>query len=308
MKPLSEALPWGLLAEARRPVEDGPSGKWTRPEKDAVPASKAPRLEVLLQPRPLILTGLPYKRNDSLREITRTARTGAASVLKVTFLATESRYSLPFGADRGLLAWITTRAFADGRVRFCAIRDYFRAFRLDAGGRSYALFRERYQRIANLALRIEEISADERRVKRLFLVPEASEPPSLSKGTASELERNLLSYHRYGFELDPGFWQYLKDTRIPTPLDLLRRFHDQPQAWDFAQLLLFRCYTARSPSVVPWEAALGAARRRERPPSPAEGQARRRSPYRPELPPPRQGSLPAGSLRARGVARRMPMK
>lgn len=244
------------MRELDRPAEDGPSRVWRRPEPAAVPASRAPRLEVLLQPRPLIVTGLPYKRDDSLREVTRTARIGADLVLRVTFLATDSRYALPFGADRGLLAWITTRAFADGTVRFSAVREYFRAFRLDPGGRSYRLFRERYQRIANLALRIEEISSQGRQVRRLFLIPAASEPPALAEGSERDLERQVLSYERYGFELDPAFWQYLRDTRIPTPLDLLRRFHDQPQAWDFAQLLLFRCYTARSPSVIPWDELL----------------------------------------------------
>ena len=45
MKRLSEALPWDLLREIQRPGEAGPSGKWSRPEKGAVPGSMAPRLD-----------------------------------------------------------------------------------------------------------------------------------------------------------------------------------------------------------------------------------------------------------------------
>ena len=256
MKPLGACWPPEITREIEKAGTDGSSRRWSQPAPRGVPGSKAPRLEVLLQPRPLIVTGLPYKRNDSLREVKRTARIGVGSSLSVTYLATDSRYPLPFGADRGLLAWITTRAFADGTVRFSAIAEYFRAFRLDPGGRSYRLFRERYQRISNLALRIEEVSAEGRTVRRLFLVPSAFEPPALVEGSAGDLKRQLLSYDRYGLELDSSFWQYLRETRIPTPLDLLRTFHDAPQAWDFAQLVLFRCYTARSVSVIPWEELL----------------------------------------------------
>lgn len=212
----------------------------------------AARPEILLQPRPLILAGLPYRRDDSIRELTRTARTGRHSFLRVTFIATDRRFPLPFGADRSLLAWITTKAFASGSVRFSAIADYFRAFGLDRGGRSYRIFRERFQRIANLAIRIEEIHEDERRVRRLFLVPESVEPLDLLEGGAAGVGRRLFAYERYGFRLDESFWRYLRETRVPMPIRVLRELHDQPQAWDFAQLLLYRCHVARAPSVIPW--------------------------------------------------------
>ena len=205
-----------------------------------------------MQPRPFILAGLPYRRDDSVRELTRTARTGRRSFLRVTFLATNGRFPLPFGADRSLLAWITTKAFANGSVRFPAIADYFRAFGLDRGGRSYAIFRERFQRIANLAIRIEEIDEDERRTRRLFLIPESVEPLELLDAPSAGLGRGLFAYERYGFRLDEGFWRYLRETRIPMPIRVLKELHDQPQAWDFAQFLLYRCHVARSPSVVPW--------------------------------------------------------
>ena len=207
--------------------------------------------EVLLQPRPFVLTGLPYRRTQH-REITRTARVGKASWLRVTYLATDSRFPLPFGADRGLLAWITTQAFATGAVRFSAITEYFRAFGLDPGGRGYRLFRERFERIAHLAIRIEQIDQDARTVRKLFLIPQPVEPRKLLEGPVGDLERKVLSYERYGFELDPGFWEYLKATRVPTPLALLRKLHARPLAWDLTQLVLYRCFAAKKPSAIPW--------------------------------------------------------
>lgn len=239
-----------------RPPEPAPVVTLAPPPAPA-PVARPPRREILLQPRPLVLAALPYKRDDSVRALTRVARTGAASTLKVTYIATEDRYPLPFGADRGLLAWITTKGFATGEVRFSTIRQYFDAFQLDDGGRGYRIFRERFQRVANLAIRIEQTDGASREVKRLLLVPESHEPIELSSGSVADLERKLLSYHRYSFSLDPRFLGYLKATRIPTPLDLLRQLHDSPREWDFAQLVLFRCFAAQSLSVIPWPELLG---------------------------------------------------
>ncbi|HEX4952701.1 MAG TPA: hypothetical protein VF017_04825 [Thermoanaerobaculia bacterium] len=211
--------------------------------------------EVLLQPRPFVVAALPLRREDAVREVTRTARTGRSSWLRVTYQATDPRFPLPFGADRSLLAWITTKAFQDGAVRFSAITEYFRAFGLDQGGRAYRVFRERFERVARLAIQIEEIDQEERRTRRLVLMPEAVEPLELLNGgsRAGQLaDRRLLAYHRYGFDLDPDFWRYLRETRVPTPLSALRPFHHRPLAWDFTQLLLWRCYAARSAAVVPF--------------------------------------------------------
>ncbi len=213
-------------------------------------------LGILLQPRPLILTGLPYKPTTQ-REVTRTARTGAHSRLTVTYLATNARYGLPFGADRALLAWITTRAYNDGFVPFDIIRQYLHAFELDDGGRGYRLFRERYLRVVNLALRVEEISSSARSTRRLFVVPASKEPTSLDSSPDFDRRCRSHSSARFGLTLDATFWRYLRDTGVPTPLGLLRRFHHQPQAWDFCQLVLFRCYSARTTSWVPWEELLG---------------------------------------------------
>jgi hypothetical protein len=253
MKTLAEVLREGLFGEP-----GGAAPPLPRPEEPAWgrgPASASPRLAVLLQPRPLILSGLPYKPTTR-REVTRTARTGAGSWLTVTYLATDDRYGLPFGADRALLAWITTKAFGDGSVRFSAVAEYFDHFGLHRSGADYRRFRERWQRVSNLALRLEETSPDERHVRRLFLVPTSREPLSLDAASTADIGRECLRYNRHGFDLDPTFWQYLRDTRVPTPLALLRRFHDQPQAWDFCQLVLFRCYSARSTSVIPWSELL----------------------------------------------------
>lgn len=189
-----------------------------------------------------------------MREVTCTARTGRHAYLTITYIATDERFPLPFGADRSLLAWITTKAFDDGWVTFTAITEYFRAFNLDTGGRGYKLFRERFQRIANLAIRLETWEEHERHVQRFFLLPVTHEPTELLSGGEGELDlsRKLLTDRHYGFRLAPPSRSSSAPTASPPPLRLLRAFHNAPQAWDFAQLLVYRSYVAKEPTVIPW--------------------------------------------------------
>jgi hypothetical protein len=198
------------------------------------------------------VTGLPYKCDDSVREVTRRARLGARTWLSVTYIATHPDYPLPYGADRGLLAWMTTQAFATGAVQFSAIADYLRTFHLDQGGKSYELFRERFQRIANLAIRIEREEGHDCTVNRLFLIPASYEPIELGQKTLTPPTRKILSYHRYGFLLEARFHDYLRENPVPVPLKVARAFHNSPRRWDFALLVLYRSFAAANPTVIPW--------------------------------------------------------
>ncbi len=224
------------------------------PNRTPAPGSLTER--ILLLPKPLVLTGLPYKCDPTVRQVTRRARLGRERWITVTYLATHPDFSLPFGADRALLAWITTQAFATGQVHFSAIADYFRAFGLDTGGRAYTIFRQRYQRIANLAIRIEQLDPDQRTTQRLFVIPTSQEPLELLTGSTRNLERKLLRYHRYGFTLDNNLWRYLRENPVPAPLAVLRAFHNSPRGWDLAQLVLYRSFVAKRPTVIPWDALL----------------------------------------------------
>jgi hypothetical protein len=208
--------------------------------------------EILLLPRPFVVTGLPYKRDQAVREVTRLAQLGAATRLRVTYIATHPDYPLPFGADRGLLAWITTEAFRTGAVQFSAIADYLRTFHLDRGGKSYRLFRERFARLAHLAIRIEREEDPDRTVNRLFLIPTSYEPIELARSSSQSPDRKILSYQRYGFLLDTRFWEYLRSTPVPIPLAIARACHNSPRRWDFALLVLYRSFAATRPTVISW--------------------------------------------------------
>jgi hypothetical protein len=58
---------------------------------------------------------------------------------------------------------------------------------------------------------------------------------------------------RYGIVLDPAFHEYLRSNPVVLPLTLMRRFHNRPLFWDAASFLLYRCWVARTPAVIPWK-------------------------------------------------------
>lgn len=211
--------------------------------------------ELLLQAKALVLCALPYKRTRD-RIITRTARVGKDAEISVTFAAVGKGAELPFGADRALLGWIQTRAFRNGFIEFQTLREFLGAFGLNDSGANYRRFRERVDRLVHLSISIEATTADALAVENIHPVRTAYYPRT-AKAARRRLDSEqagqvLMIPERYGFRLDPEFWSYLQANPVPLPLPLMRLFHDKPKAWDFCQFLLFRCYSARSVSVVPW--------------------------------------------------------
>jgi hypothetical protein len=202
-----------------------------------------------------LLCALPYRRIEE-RRVVRTAQLGRETMLRVTFTALGDP-PLPFGADRALLAWIQTRAFPDGLVTFMSLRDFFDAFGLDTGGRNYRRFTERLERLKHLSVTVAIESEDEEILVNTTPIKAAYTPKStgeMRKRIASEDAGQVLMVPvRYGFRLDPDFWRYLQNNPVPMPLPLMRAFHDEPKAWDFTQLVLWRCFAARQTSRVPWQ-------------------------------------------------------
>ncbi len=56
------------------------------------------------------------------------------------------------GADRALLAWITTLTYDTGFVNFASLTDFFEAFQLARSGVQYRRFEERLQRLLSLSM------------------------------------------------------------------------------------------------------------------------------------------------------------
>ena len=213
----------------------------------------------LVQAKALIFCALPYSRIPD-RSVTRRARVGRDSVLTVTFTSIEPGIPLPYGADRALLGWIQTLCYHDRFVSFETLTQFFRAFGITDCGREYARFRGRLERLMSLAL---SVRLDEGHTSaRLAMQPLKKSvtprtPRDVRLSLAAEASNQLvLLKNRWGFELDPDFHAYLRANPVPMPLALMRRFRSQPKAWDFAQFVLFRSFSASTPSVVPWNELL----------------------------------------------------
>src|SRR4051794_17966086 len=213
----------------------------------------------LVQAKALIFCALPYSRIPD-RAVTRRARIGRESVLTVTFASIEPGVPLPYGADRALLGWIQTLCYHDRFVSFETLAEFFRAFGLSDSGREYARFRGRLERLMSLAISVRFEDGDSS--ARLAMQPLKKSvtprtPRDVRLRLAAEAANQLvLLKNRWGFELDPDFHAYLRANPVPMPLALMRRFRSQPKAWDFAQFVLFRSFSASSTSVVPWQELL----------------------------------------------------
>jgi hypothetical protein len=220
----------------------------------------APSLSAnLVQAKALIFCALPYSRIQD-RSVTRRARIGRNAFLTVTFASIEPGVPLPYGADRALLGWIQTLCYHDRFVSFDTLTQFFRAFGLSDCGREYARFRGRLERLMSLALsvRLDEGDTSARvAMQPLKKSVTPRTPRDVRLSLAAEAANQLvLLKNRWGFELDPDFHAYLRANPVPMPLALMRRFRSQPKAWDFAQFVLFRSFSASAPSIVPWNELL----------------------------------------------------
>ncbi len=213
------------------------------------------RSELLIQAKGLLLCTLPLKRTTATR-LHRRAKIGQRDEIFVTFAAIDPGIALPFGADRALLAWIQTRAFRDGYILFDTLNDFFSAFQLNSSGANYARFKTRLQRLANLTIQVRisgsDIDITNAPPLERAVFPDTPIDRRQLNITGRDGRERVVRTARYGLKLSRSFHRYLCQNPIPLPLGLLRRFHDQPMAWDLASLTIWRCYVASRASFIPW--------------------------------------------------------
>ena len=75
---------------------------------------------LLLAAKALVFCGFPYQRS-SLTTVVREAHLGADTHLTVYLSTTEPNVPTPYGADRALLAWITTLTYDTGFVTLISV-------------------------------------------------------------------------------------------------------------------------------------------------------------------------------------------
>ena len=211
--------------------------------------------DLLITAQALILCGLPYRKTDAPRHI-REAKTAHGTV-RLTVTALDEDTPLPFGKDRAVLAWITTKALqADNpRVEWATAGEYLDAFGLDKGGRGYRLLGESWERLAKASILLE-VRRNEAKHIRPTLIFERADLPT-ARDTKDEEEHGLvlLPGMKYGVELGRTLWENLRSHPVPLSLSLMREFQDEPKAWDFVAFVSWRSYVCREtsrPARIPW--------------------------------------------------------
>lgn len=204
----------------------------------------------------MILCTLPYSEQKE-RQITRKARLGDGSYLNVTFTAARAGVPIPWGADRKLLAWIFDRAIQaqSSYISWESANEYLREMGLSLGGKNNRLLYERFRRISGLVINIERRGQNED-LNTTFPIIEKSRLPSSVTGRQIEAgQQSLPEMHdRFGFTLNAMLWDDIRHHRVALPREIWRDLKGPSQVQDIVFWLLFRCYSARSESVIPWSA------------------------------------------------------
>lgn len=221
------------------------------------------RTEAIQIARAIALAGLPKRKTNS-RDLVRTLRLGKDLWLRVSY-STGSKGVLPYGEDRFVLAGIQSLALQrySPVVFFDEVSELLKMFKLSSDGRTLQLLRERFVRLAGLAIRLcfaeteeglERARAGESSfVIQKYLLPTREELRCERIGAIS-LPRLTPDQGKvqYGVVLSPYFWEHLKESknRLLLPLELMRLFVNQPTGWDYASFLVHRCSRAKTHSVI----------------------------------------------------------
>lgn len=221
------------------------------------------RTEAIQTARAIMLAGLPKRRTAS-KGLIRTLRLGKDLWLRVIY-STDSDGILPYGEDRFVLAGIQHLALEQRSpvVYFEEVTELLKLFGLSTDGRTLQRLRERFERIAKLAIRLcfaqteqglERARAGESSfVIQKYLLPTREELRCERIGELS-LPRLVPEQGRvrFGVVLSPYFWEHLKEpkNRLILPLDLMKLFVDNPTGWDYGSFLVDRCLRARTHSIL----------------------------------------------------------
>ena len=146
-------------------------------------------------------------------------------------------------------------------VLFNRVGTLLKTFGLSEDGRTIALLRQRFERLAGLSVRLtfgqDEKELEQRsHAEQIFIIRKYSLPTRKALAAEHAGQLMLVGAYPYGVVLSADFWDHLADTknRLLVPLELLKLFIDKPTGWDYLCFLASRCGAAKRVSKVPHEA------------------------------------------------------
>jgi len=212
---------------------------------------------LLVTAQALVLCGLPYKKIKETH-YQRFAKTPQGS-LTMTITAQDPKYPIPYGRDRALLAWVTTKAIQGKSpvVQWKSTNEFMKTFNIDQGGKDYKLVWNSWQRLARASILLNYSTSDAGENVRSFPFFESTfvpGPPVMS-GKVVDIRSRMLPGFCYYIELSNTLWEHLKKHPVPLSLELMKQFKNEPKAWDFAAFLSWRSFLCRmnvKVARIPW--------------------------------------------------------
>jgi len=200
----------------------------------------------------LILCALPYSPTDETK-ITRRCRLSDGTKLSVTFSAMREGVSMPFGADRQLLAWMFDSALREGSpiVKWKSALQYQKDTGKTKAGKNNRDLKERFARLSGLGIVIERNGGETG--ASLLVIEKWNLPSSIDKH-AETRERVALTEggKGYGFQLGSHLWEEIRKHHVVLPRQLWINSSKSWRIQDASLWLYYRCYSAQSTSRVGW--------------------------------------------------------
>lgn len=205
--------------------------------------------EVIRIAQALVLCGLPYSRTDE-RQISRKARLGDGSFLHVGFTAGIPDIDLPFGADRKLLAWLLDKAVRSDLtfIGWDSAWRYQEEMGLSHSGKTYQNLRQSFLRLTGLAISVRRKNVATTSGENYFVFERYNLPRSIVRVDGVHPSDEPL-----GVTINAAFHKELRAHSVAVPRALWRQPKGNSQVHDMVLWLYFRCYSANSESVIPWD-------------------------------------------------------
>lgn len=211
--------------------------------------------EVMQVAQALILCGLPYRPTETVR-LARKARLADGSTVTVTFTAAIEGVPLPFGSDRTVLHFIFDKAIKSGRrfVSWETAKEFIEAMGMQKNGKNYADLRARFARIRGLAISVLRTGPSGETAMVMPIIRRSHLPTSVDvkSDIAGKQLLPLGDGITFGVEIDEEFFSELKQHHVPVPSCILQNTRKQSQLQDLMLFLYWRCYAARTESLIPW--------------------------------------------------------
>jgi hypothetical protein len=210
----------------------------------------------------MLLCTLPYSR-PKVRQLGRTARLGDGSTLQVTFTAGIEGVELPFGSDARLLAWLLHRSFEidSPLIPWDSVYEYLDQIgRKTRGGHAYQQVRDSFMRICGLGVSLRSKTFTQTKGKNFFIIHAYNLPNFMPSDENSSNAKIVPAQYdpsiSKGVLIDPSFQgEYMRDgSHVAIPFELWMMLKGNRQLQDMVLFFYWRCYSAASESVIPWEA------------------------------------------------------